>query len=147
MSTPLLGLGIAPFGTSLLGIGANAVSDAPGTDTLLTDSRQQGTCRKLNPNTKSYDFDISGNMLGMTTAQQLVELALTDSRNFLIKSKVITSNLAVETEASIRTALSDLTDGGIITINQIKTTIIGTRLLVNILWTDNVTNTDQLTNL
>jgi hypothetical protein len=147
MSSPISGLGLAPFGTSLLGFGANAVADYSGKDTLLTDTRQQGTCRRLNPASLSYDFDTSGNMLGMSTAQQLVELALTDSRSFAIRQKVITPSLALDIETNIRSALADLTDGGLIELIQVKASLSGTRLLVNVRWIDKANDTEQLTNL
>lgn len=143
----ITGIGLAPFGTSLFGIGAIETTAPTPSDTLLTATRQQGTCRLLDPITKSYTFDASGNMLGMSTAQQMVELALTDDRILKLKTTVVTSALESQIKIQINAALKSFVDAEMITIKSISTNVYSNKLFINVQWIDDANNLEQTTSL
>lgn len=77
MSTPDVGAGFAPAGFSPAGWGTPATATPPGGIVFRDPATGQSlSCRRIDPTTGQYVLDASGRVLGMTTAQQLMYLAM-----------------------------------------------------------------------
>jgi hypothetical protein len=104
---------------------------------LLNDPFGPGslTGRRIDPVTKDYVMSTTGNLYGMTTAQQLVELAFVTVLNSssvlgmgndLASIRVITDSFTKDVTQLIQSALSDLVNRKIISITSITVDRFGT---------------------
>jgi hypothetical protein len=119
-----LGLGIAPFGTSIFGYGSPDPAPIQQRGLLVNLDGTQGDGRRVDPATGQYVLDVNGRTVGMTGVQQLV---LMRAKTVLNSSAVhglgleapggnYDQNAPLRLEKQLRLAFKDLTDAGVIQI-------------------------------
>src|SRR5258705_10607004 len=104
---------------------------------------------RIDPVTRDYAVDAHGNPYGMTRGQQYVELVfITDEGTCCIPTlgnklkdiTVISDSFVQEVQQTIRTALADGTNSGLITIKAIDVQRFGTTgAFIKTSWIDNAT--------
>lgn len=129
------GAGYSFAGTSDAGYGATFKAPIASPN-LLNNPFGPGslTGRRIDPVTKDYVMSPTGNLYGMSTAQQLVELAFTTVLNSsvvlgmgneLSSIRVITDSFVKDVTTLITSALSDLVNRQIITVTSITVDRLG----------------------
>jgi hypothetical protein len=148
------GFGIQPAGLSPAGVGTPATAPANSGFALRNafDGSAAGS-RKLDPATNQYAIDSYGRVTGMSSAQQLVQLAIKTDKgssavrklgNELYKIDRITDNFNRRVNDVITNALTDLVNRKLIAITSIEAQQVqGSRAFIIIKWTDLSTNTEE----
>lgn len=145
-----LGVGGSSAGNSDGGIGDNDVAPIPSPN-LLKDpsSSAKLNCRRIDPVTKDYVFGTTGKLLGMTSNQQKVQLALTTIVNSSVVNGLgqdfsliqkITGNFQQDVSERVTRALSNLINTGqidLISVTTIRVTSTGE--FARIRWRDRST--------
>jgi len=143
MSSPVLGAGLAPAGTSFAGFGAPATADALVRQTLPQGDGTTGTGRLIDTR-GDYVIDANGNVMGMGSAAQLVVLALAP-----LKPTGVISEAAIATmKGDITDALKPLVARGLIAVKSIAVTRVAgapTRVQRAVTWVDTQTSYEQTT--
>ena len=148
-TTPNLGAGFAPAGTTPFGFGSPATAiplvGVPF-DMADTGTGFVGTGRRINPDTRDFEFDPeTGRALGMTASEQRVYLALITQKGSAADPKLGTSissiqtgtgNLSQRVTDEVNAALSTLVSEGSIRIVSIEAYQKGTVLQTKVVWTD-----------
>ena len=145
MTTPILGAGAAPAGAAIAGYGAPATIDGPGDDLLPAGRGVSGTCAYVDPGTRDYAFDATGDLVGATSAQQLVWLALA---GFTAGPTMLTEQAIRVYELELRAALQPLVQRQVIAIRRIdiqRASVTPTRLATRITWLDTLSGHEQTT--
>lgn len=149
-----VGIGLCPVGSSPYGFGTPDAAPIPGGKPLRdTLTGAQLSSRKIDPRTKDYTFDAFGRIVGMTQAQQLVQLALsTDKGSSAIRNlghelrtlTVISANFTRRVEELITQALAAIVQRGLIEIVQITVERVGkTGAFTRVRWRDTSTKSEH----
>lgn len=123
------GAGLSPAGSSDAGYGAVDIATIPAPD-LFRNPYGVGnlTGRRIDPVTRDYSMSSTGNILGMTRAQQYVELVfltnlgsscLSSLGNDLSSIAVISDSIVTDIQSRIRDALAEGVNSGLIEIVSI----------------------------
>lgn len=151
-----IGAGACPAGTSFAGYGLPDLSAAPNHATLpdaKTGLPQTG--RLLDPTSQSYKFTADGRVIGQSTGQQLVQLAV----KTIVGSSVIANlgmdrsrlqekgaNFAQTVTSVVTDAFAPIVSQGLVTLNSVDVQDypnIPDRSVVTIKWTDNSTGQEH----
>lgn len=158
MSTPMLGAGFAPAGTSPAGIGAPSTASAPAGSVFrdpYTGAIRTG--RRIDPRTRQYVFDSNGRIEGIDTVPQLVQMAMSTEKGSsamvslgheLKKVTEITDNFDRRIRDTIDGALDALVKQVMVRIDSVDVERIGTSgAYIHVRWTDRTTGQEHLTSL
>lgn len=136
-----MGIGTAPYGTSLHGWGAVGVGSAiPGAAPLRTSATgSQQTGRAIDPATRDFVMLDDGSLAGMPTVQQLVALAILGPqfRGRLRQIDRMGTAFAAQVRSAVDVALFGLVQRGLIEVvgvDAVKVTDRRGRVLVR--WRD-----------
>ncbi len=136
------------MGTSPFGFGSPATTDVNvGRALAMTDGiRTQGDARYIDPKTRDYAVDSdTGRILGMTSAQQRVYLALVTVKGSAADPTLGTDVRQVQTlavnsiariENATRAALAQLVNERAIRVVSIDVSVSGTVASIVVRWTD-----------
>jgi len=147
------GAGNSSAGNTDAGFGDINFAVIPGADVFRDPfSTKHLSSRRIDPKTRDYVINATGQILGMTRAQQFVELAMGTDKGSCVLSDVgqqlrriqkITSNFVTQVTSEIRSALSEGVNEGLISITAITVLRTGTTgAYANIRWTD-LTNFEE----
>lgn len=105
--TPALGAGSTPAGSSPAGSGSPATTVQPPPRVYLPDllTGQSQTGRYIDPASGQYKLDANGDFVGMSTAQQLVQIAICDI-NFAASIETVDPSTPAKMLDLITTALA-----------------------------------------
>ena len=143
MSSPVLGAGLCPAGSSFAGFGSPATADPLVRQTLPQGDGTFGTGRLIDTR-GDYVIDANGNVMGTSSAAQLVVLALAPLRPAGVISEATISSM----KADIAAALKPLVARGIVAVKSITITRVPgapTRVQREVKWVDTVTSFEQTT--
>lgn len=147
MAILFYGAGSSYAGVSDAGYGDVDLAPIPPRD-LLKDPFGPGNlnARRIDPTTRDYSISANGSITGMTSAQQMVELAFTseqgstavlDIGNRLKTIKVISDDFVAQVNQIISSALSKAVNQGFISVDGIEVTRVGTTgASIRTRWTD-----------
>lgn len=151
----MAGVGLQPAGLTPAGVGTPAL--APFTAGTVQRSAVNGLstgARSIDPKTKQYVFDANGRVTGMTSTQQLVQLAVSTTLGSsavrtlgqsLAKIDRITSNFTRRITDVYTLALGDLVARRLIAIKSIDVQQVqGSRAFVLIKWADLSTGSEEV---
>lgn len=150
MSSPPLGMALAPCGLCIAGFGSPATTDPPLGKILLKSDGQQASARKINSYLQDYEIDsTTGRTVGMNEVQQQVYLALATvkgsaasinvgSRVSRIQTKGDGFDLKVENE--VRAALQSLLTTKRIILHSVEviddSSLNRTQARIHVRWSD-----------
>lgn len=148
--TTFIGAGLSGAGTSDAGYGAIDAGAIPSPNMLVDPfAPLKLSSPRIDPVTRDYAVDAQGNPYGMTRAQQYVELVFITEigtscipalGNRLKDITVISDSFVQDVQQTIRTALSEGTASGLITIRSIDVIRFGTTgAFIKTVWRDNAT--------
>lgn len=149
------GSGGSPAGVTDAGFGSVFSAPIPGKN-LLANPFGPGNLqsRRIDPVKLDYVIGPTGSLLGMTRAQQAVELAFTevlgksaisDLGNSLATIQVITEDFVTQVRNKINSALSKAVNQGLITVQSIDVQRIGTTgAYITTRWVDLSTSQQQV---
>lgn len=151
-----LGFGLAPCGVAPYGFGTPATAPEPGGKLFRdTNTGESRTGRYINARTKDYEYDSYGRATGMSTAQQIVQIALmtdkgssavADLGHELASLEDITSDFDRRIDTTIRAALQDAVNRKLIRLDSVTSERMGTNgAFIRVRWTDLSTGVQQST--
>jgi hypothetical protein len=154
MSTPFLGFGLAPAGTSAFGYGSPATANANTGLAMTKDDGSQGAARMIDPHTRDYRFDKNGRAVGIDGIPQQVYLALLTVLNSSAVSglgnaigsiKTITENIKAQISNEVARALSKLTAAKLVKLVDVEVELNTNHApLIHVRWIDLTNNTTNL---
>ena len=145
------GFGTTPFGSGPYGIGTPATSSTNEGKPLTDAKGVRFGSRYINPRTRQYEMNANGRYVGMSSVQQLVELAAltligTSAMQALgedAPSGVIGTNYVARTTEAIERAFARLVREKLIEINSIDIRPESRPVFRLVRWTDLTTGIEQ----
>ena len=123
----------------------------------VDENNQIQSARLIDPVTKDYVMSSTGHFVGQDIVKQQVYLSLItyfDSSaqknlgNQFFTIRMITPNIIAQCTTAVKTALSALLNNNSITLNNVTVKLNGPgQVLLNVIWTENNTSTQQTTNI
>jgi phage gp46-like protein len=144
-----------PYGTSLF---VPPTPTPPDRREYVGQNNQILSARLIDPATQDYVINTAnGQFKGMDVVQQQVYLSLitvfdTSAQNGLgnklLQIKLVTPNIIQQCTSACQQALSTLLNNGSVILNAVNVVINGPgQIIVQVIWTENSTTTQQTTNL
>lgn len=145
------GIGLQGAGTTSAGFGSPTRGAEEG-GVILRDVKTGAsfTGRQIDPRSGDYVLDENGRLLGMSTVQQLVQLAVMNAAPALQEIERLDDGFERAASAILTTACAPIVQQGIIAVIGVRGTRLGVRgglkqgqALYSFLWRDLTTGTEQ----
>lgn len=123
------GIGFAPIGTSLWGYGTVDIANSSSTNVLKKTDGTQGAVALIDPKTRDYVLDDTGQKVGVDSVPHMVDLALSTVRDSsavqefgldLSNLNIFSANAQRLADAAVRVCLKNLTDSKLVSIQSVS---------------------------